>query len=239
MTSLCDFCQRRPSSPSAARKGFRSEPPNPRAMKLLSTKLGSRAFMTKVGVPVMPGVLEPLNNAEDAKKQADGIGYPVMLKASGGSRGRGMRVVNTDEEMEDAFTSARNATAKAFNSSTIYMEKAFLRGRHIEFQVVGDSRGDPPVRPNRTVSVQRRSPRRFWRTLVSVPSTEEARERHQRSRQRGGQEGRVHLAGRVLISQSVTGICTSCIKLPYPGGASNHLAWIWWRCNSPSPPTRT
>ena len=132
--------------------------PNPRAMKLLSTKLGSRAFMTKVGVPVMPGVLEPL------------------LKASGGGGGRGMRVVNNDEEMTDAFASAKNEAIKAFNSSTIYMEKAFLRGRHIEFQVVGDSRGNAYCLGERECSVQRR----HQKILEETPScavNEEMRER--------------------------------------------------------------
>ena len=150
--------------------------PNPRAMKLLSTKLGSRAFMTKVGVPVMPGVLESLKDSEDAKKQANRIGYPVMLKASGGGGGRGMRVVNNDEEMDDAFTSARNEATKAFNNPTIYMEKAFLRGRHIEFQVVGDSRGNAYCLGERECSVQRR----HQKILEETPScavNEEMRER--------------------------------------------------------------
>ena len=150
--------------------------PNPRAMKLLSTKLGSRAFMTKVGVPVMPGVLEPLKDGEDAKKQANRIGYPVMLKASGGGGGRGMRVVNSDAEMDDAFTSAKNEATKAFNNPTIYMEKAFLRGRHIEFQVVGDSRGNAYCLGERECSVQRR----HQKILEETPSCavdEEMRER--------------------------------------------------------------
>ncbi|HSV42676.1 MAG TPA: biotin carboxylase N-terminal domain-containing protein, partial [Methanomassiliicoccales archaeon] len=130
--------------------------PNPRAMKNLGSKLSARAFMKKIGMPVMPGTLEAVKDFEDAKKEAHKIGYPIMLKASGGGGGRGMRIVNTDEEMEDAFTNASNEAEKAFKNSTIYMEKAFFRARHIEFQVIGDSRGNAYCVGERECSVQRR-----------------------------------------------------------------------------------
>ena len=74
-------------------EGFVFIGPNPRAMKSLGSKLSARAFMKKVGVPVMPGTLDPLRDAEDAKVKASEIGYPIMLKASGGGGGRGMSVV--------------------------------------------------------------------------------------------------------------------------------------------------
>ncbi|QLH75518.1 MAG: ATP-grasp domain-containing protein [Methanomassiliicoccales archaeon] len=130
--------------------------PSPRAMKNLGGKLSARAFMKKVGLPVMPGTLEPLKDAEEAKAAAREITYPVMLKASGGGGGRGMRIVNSDDEMEDAFTNAKNEAEKAFKNSTIYMEKAFFKARHIEFQVIGDSRGNAYCLGERECSVQRR-----------------------------------------------------------------------------------
>jgi len=137
-------------------EGFVFIGPSPRAMKNLGSKLSARAFMKKVGLPVMPGTLEPLKDAEEAKKAAKDITYPVMLKASGGGGGRGMRIVNSDEEMDDAFTNARNEADKAFKNPTIYMEKAFFKARHIEFQVIGDSRGNAYCLGERECSVQRR-----------------------------------------------------------------------------------
>ena len=130
--------------------------PSPRAMKNLGSKLSARAFMKKVGVPVMPGTLEPATSTEEAIKMAEEIGYPIMLKASGGGGGRGMRVVKTPEEMNDALDSARNEADKAFKNPTIYMERALFRARHIEFQVVGDSRGNAFCLGERECSVQRR-----------------------------------------------------------------------------------
>jgi acetyl-CoA carboxylase biotin carboxylase subunit len=130
--------------------------PSPRAMKSLGSKLSARAFMKKVGVPVMPGTLEPITSTDEAMRMADEIGYPIMLKASGGGGGRGMRVVKSPEEMEAAIASARNEADKAFKNPTIYMERALFRARHIEFQVVGDSRGNAYCLGERECSVQRR-----------------------------------------------------------------------------------
>jgi acetyl-CoA carboxylase biotin carboxylase subunit len=130
--------------------------PSPGAMRLLGSKLSAREFMSKVGVPIMPGTLDPLETPEDAIKQAQRIGYPVLLKASGGGGGRGMRLVHNDEEMENALVSARNEADKAFKNPTIYLERALLKARHIEFQVVGDSRGNAFCLGERECSVQRR-----------------------------------------------------------------------------------
>lgn len=141
--------------------------PNPRAMKNLGSKLSARAFMKKIGMPVMPGTLDPVDDVEEAKVEARKIGYPIMLKASGGGGGRGMRVVSSDDDMEDSFIAARNESEKAFKSSTIYMEKAFFKARHIEFQVVGDSRGDAYCLGERECSVQRR----HQKIIEETPST--------------------------------------------------------------------
>ncbi|OPY31143.1 MAG: Pyruvate carboxylase subunit A [Methanomassiliicoccales archaeon PtaU1.Bin124] len=141
--------------------------PNPRAMKNLGGKLSARAFMKKIGMPVMPGTLDPVKDFNEAVKEAKNIGYPIMLKASGGGGGRGMRVVNSDEEMEDAFTNASNEAEKAFKNSTIYMEKAFFHARHIEFQVIGDSRGNAYCLGERECSVQRR----HQKIIEETPST--------------------------------------------------------------------
>ncbi len=130
--------------------------PSPRAMKLLGSKLSAREFMSKVGVPIMPGTLDPLETPEEAIKHANKIGYPVLLKASGGGGGRGMRLVHNDSEMENALTSAKNEADKAFKNPTIYLERALLKARHIEFQVVGDSRGNAYCLGERECSVQRR-----------------------------------------------------------------------------------
>jgi acetyl-CoA carboxylase biotin carboxylase subunit len=130
--------------------------PSARSMKLLGSKLSAREFMSKVGVPIMPGTLNPLETTDEAIKQANKIGYPVLLKASGGGGGRGMRLVRNDEEMESALESAKNEADKAFKNPTIYLERALLKARHIEFQIVGDSRGHAYCLGERECSVQRR-----------------------------------------------------------------------------------
>ncbi len=131
--------------------------PGCKAMALLGNKLDGRAFMERQGIHTTPGTLSPLKNAEEAKREASRIGYPVMLKAAGGGGGRGMRVVESEEEIEQAFESAQTEADKAFKDPKLFMERRVLKPHHIEFQMVGDSKGRGYCLGERECSVQRRN----------------------------------------------------------------------------------
>jgi len=131
--------------------------PSAKAMSLLGSKLDGREFMERCGVHTTPGTLKPLEDAEEAKREASRIGYPVMLKAAGGGGGRGMRVVESEAEIEQAFESAQAEADKAFKDPKIFMERRVIKPRHIEFQMVGDSKGNGFCLGERECSVQRRN----------------------------------------------------------------------------------
>jgi acetyl/propionyl-CoA carboxylase alpha subunit len=131
--------------------------PSAKAMSLLGSKLDGRAFMEKNGLHTTPGTLKPLDDAEEAKREAKRIGYPIMLKAAGGGGGRGMRVVDKEEDIETAFESARSEADKAFKDPKIFMERRVLKPHHIEFQMIGDSQGNGYCIGERECSIQRRN----------------------------------------------------------------------------------
>ncbi len=123
-------------------------------------KMGDKAFaketMKKVGVPVVPGSDGIVKDIETAKKIAVEIGYPVMLKASAGGGGKGMRIVTKDEEIEKAFQTASNEANAAFGNADLYMEKYIENPHHIEIQVMGDQFGNVYHYGERDCSIQRR-----------------------------------------------------------------------------------
>jgi acetyl-CoA carboxylase, biotin carboxylase subunit len=129
--------------------------PTPDAMHAWGDKVRARKNAEKYGLPLLPGsgVLE---SGEHAAREAGRIGYPVILKASGGGGGRGMRVVRTPEEMPDAFASARREAEAGFKNPDVFCEKFVERPRHIEFQVVADQRGGVWTLGERECSLQRR-----------------------------------------------------------------------------------
>jgi acetyl-CoA carboxylase biotin carboxylase subunit len=131
--------------------------PSAKAMSLLGSKLDGREFMERCGVHTTPGTLKPLDDAEEAKREAKRIGYPIMLKAAGGGGGRGMRVVESEQDIEQAFESAKAEADKAFKDPKIFMERRVIKPRHIEFQMVGDSKGNGFCLGERECSVQRRN----------------------------------------------------------------------------------
>jgi acetyl-CoA carboxylase biotin carboxylase subunit len=131
--------------------------PSEKAMALLGDKLAAREFMEKLGVHTTPGTLKPLSGVDEAVREAQRIGYPIMLKAAGGGGGRGMRVVERPEEMEEAFESAQTEAKKAFNDPDIFMERRVVKPHHIEFQMVGDSKGNGYCLGERECSIQRRN----------------------------------------------------------------------------------
>ncbi len=123
-------------------------------------KMGDKAFaketMKKVGVPVVPGSEGVVNDIETAKSIAKEIGYPVMLKASAGGGGKGMRIVFQEDEIENAFQTASNEANAAFGNPDLYLEKFIENPRHIEIQVMGDIDGKVYAYGERDCSIQRR-----------------------------------------------------------------------------------
>ena len=130
--------------------------PRPEVIRLMGVKERARAFMREAGVPILPGSAGILKTAEEALELAAGIGYPVIVKASAGGGGRGMRIVNEASELAQAVNSAQQEAAAAFGCADVYVEKYVGAPRHIEFQVLADEHGRVEILGERECSIQRR-----------------------------------------------------------------------------------
>ena len=130
--------------------------PSPHAMRVMGSKTGAREAMIAAGVPVVPGSEGAIGDEDEALKVAGEIGYPVMLKASAGGGGKGMRLVHTSEELPKAFRAAASEAKNAFGDETVYIEKAVLEPRHIEVQILGGPDGRSVWLGERECSMQRR-----------------------------------------------------------------------------------
>ncbi|MDX1632798.1 MAG: biotin carboxylase N-terminal domain-containing protein, partial [Thermoanaerobaculia bacterium] len=130
--------------------------PKPETIRRMGDKAQARKTAQEAGVPILPGSQEPLADLREARRTADEVGYPVMLKAAAGGGGRGMRIVREPQEIEGQFRTAREEAHKAFGDGSLYLEKYLTAPRHIEFQVVGDSRGNVIHLGERECSIQRR-----------------------------------------------------------------------------------
>jgi len=130
--------------------------PTASAMEVMGSKTSARRAAIAAGVPVVPGTIEPLASFAEALETADSFGYPVMLKASAGGGGKGMRLVASADELKSAFANARSEAAAAFGDASIYLEKVIDQPRHIEIQVFADTRGNVVHLGERECSIQRR-----------------------------------------------------------------------------------
>jgi acetyl-CoA carboxylase biotin carboxylase subunit len=130
--------------------------PRPGVIRLMGVKERARAFMSEMGVPVLPGSPGVVTSAEEALEVAGGIGYPVIVKASAGGGGRGMRVVNQAAELPALMAQAQHEAGAAFGSADVYLEKFIAAPRHIEFQILADERGNVEILGERECSIQRR-----------------------------------------------------------------------------------
>ena len=131
--------------------------PNIRAIEAMGDKIESKKFASAANVSVVPGYLGVIENAEEAVTIARDIGYPVMLKASAGGGGKGMRVAFTDAEVIEGFTRARSEAASSFGDDRVFVEKFIVNPRHIEIQVLGDKHGNVIHLNERECSIQRRN----------------------------------------------------------------------------------
>ncbi len=151
LSENADFAERVENS------GFAFIGPRAETIRLMGDKIAAKAAMKKAGVPCVPGSDGPLPEDNEALKAlAREIGYPVILKASGGGGGRGMRVVHTEAHLLNAANLTRAEADKAFGNPTLYMEKFLETPRHIEFQILCDSHGHCVHLGERDCSVQRR-----------------------------------------------------------------------------------
>ncbi|MEZ5027739.1 MAG: acetyl-CoA carboxylase biotin carboxylase subunit [Ferruginibacter sp.] len=150
--------------------------PTPEMINAMGDKITAKNTMIAAGVPVVPGVEGLLESVEHAKKSAKEIGYPIILKATAGGGGKGMRVVWKEEDIEKSFENAKTEAAASFKNDGIYMEKFVEEPRHIEIQVAGDQYGNVCHLSERDCSIQRR----HQKLIEESPSpfmTEELRER--------------------------------------------------------------
>ncbi len=139
-----------------AESGFTFIGPTGDAIRKMGDKAFAKETMKKVGVPVVPGSEGVVNDVESAKIIAKEIGYPIMLKASAGGGGKGMRIVFQEDELENAFQTASNEANAAFGNPDLYLEKFIENPRHIEIQVMGDIDGKVYAYGERDCSIQRR-----------------------------------------------------------------------------------
>ncbi|RNC28617.1 MAG: 2-oxoglutarate carboxylase small subunit [Candidatus Dichloromethanomonas elyunquensis] len=131
--------------------------PGPEVIEMMGNKAKARQMMLLAGVPVVPGVEGILEDYEHARRAAETIGYPVILKASAGGGGKGIRIVENEEGLKKAYDTARTEAKAAFNDDSMYLEKYLEEPRHIEFQILADQYGNVIHLGERDCSIQRRN----------------------------------------------------------------------------------
>ncbi len=139
-----------------AEYGIKFIGPSPAMIRQMGDKITAKETMIKAGVPVVPGSGGLLKDVDHALKEAKEIGYPVILKATAGGGGKGMRIVWKADEVESAWNMARNEAQASFANAGIYIEKFIEEPRHIEIQVIGDQHGNVAHLSERDCSIQRR-----------------------------------------------------------------------------------
>lgn len=130
--------------------------PSPAAMNAMGGKMSARKIAAAAGVPIVPGTTEPLKSADEALEIAGKIGFPVMLKAASGGGGKGMRLVETEEDLKRALETAQSEALSSFGDASVYVEKGIVRPRHIEIQIFSDKHGNFVHLGERECSIQRR-----------------------------------------------------------------------------------
>lgn len=130
--------------------------PSAKSIELMGSKLAAKAAVAKFNVPLVPGTSEPIRDVAEAKKIAASIGYPVLIKASAGGGGKGMRIVENDQSFIEQMERAVSEATSAFGDGSVFIEKYVTKPRHIEFQIFGDQHGNVVHLFERECSIQRR-----------------------------------------------------------------------------------
>ncbi|WP_150522856.1 acetyl-CoA carboxylase biotin carboxylase subunit [Roseibium sediminis] len=152
------FLSERASFPKAlAKEGIVFIGPNPRAIEAMGDKIESKKFANEARVSTVPGYLGVIESPEQAVEIAGDIGYPVMIKASAGGGGKGMRIAWNAEEVRDGYTRSKSEAASSFGDDRVFIEKFIQNPRHIEIQVLGDKHGNVVYLGERECSIQRRN----------------------------------------------------------------------------------
>jgi acetyl-CoA carboxylase biotin carboxylase subunit len=149
--------------------------PTARHIRIMGDKITAKETMRKLGVPCVPGSEGGVPDLETARTVADGIGYPVIVKATAGGGGRGMKIARTAEDLEGALGTARAEARAAFGNDEVYLEKFLGRPRHIEVQIFGDGRGEAVHLGERDCSLQRRH-QKVWEEAPGPSISAEKRE---------------------------------------------------------------
>ena len=153
--------------------------PSVEVMQLMSDKSKAKEVMKKAKVPVVPGSDGAIESPEEARKLANEMGYPVIVKAAAGGGGRGMRRVDSEDEIENAFLSASNEALTAFGDGTMYMEKFIENPRHVEVQVLADAHGNVVHLGERDCSLQRRHQKLIEESPAIVLTDEKRKALHE------------------------------------------------------------
>src|SRR5262249_34941540 len=130
--------------------------PTSKIIDLMGDKTRARRAVSKANMPVVPGTMDPIDDAVEAKKIASEFGFPVMIKAAAGGGGKGLRVVNSEAELQGAIQIAQSEAQSAFGDSSIYIEKRIESPHHVEIQVIADHHGSVVYLGERECSIQRR-----------------------------------------------------------------------------------
>jgi acetyl-CoA carboxylase biotin carboxylase subunit len=130
--------------------------PSPQAIEIMGSKLAAKAAVSKFNVPLVPGTSEPITDVKAAKEVAKKIGYPILIKASAGGGGKGMRIVESEEHFSEQMERATSEAKSAFGDGSVFIEKYIDKPRHIEFQILGDQHGNVVHLFERECSIQRR-----------------------------------------------------------------------------------
>lgn len=150
--------------------------PTPRNMRLMGDKITARQTVIKAGVPILPGTTDGVNSVDEAQKIAAEIGFPIIIKATAGGGGRGMKIVHSPASLPNAFAAARTEALAGFGNPDVYIEKYCERPRHVEIQIMGDKHGNVIHLGERDCSIQRRHQKLIEEAPCSV-LTPELRER--------------------------------------------------------------
>jgi acetyl-CoA carboxylase, biotin carboxylase subunit len=151
---------------ACAQAGIAFIGPSPDAMEKLGSKTAARQLARTAGVATVPGTVDPLERLEDASETARAIGFPVVLKAVAGGGGKGMRLIQREDEMAAGWRDASSEALRAFGNGQLYLEKYLVRPRHIEIQVLGDTHGHILHLGERECSIQRR----YQKVMEEAPS---------------------------------------------------------------------